>query len=93
MVLPLRIIQGFRGLREKGITYSRQRLLELIRAGRFPAPDGRTTDHPNSPPWWFETTVDRHLRKRAAKYAAFKKTSTSQSAEPSSPPVGGAGVE
>jgi hypothetical protein len=77
-------------LRErKGIKHnSRQRLKELIDEGLFPAPDGRATDHPNSPPWWFETTIDRHLRKRAAKHAALKKTSatTSQSAEPSSPP-------
>jgi hypothetical protein len=82
----LRILQGHKALRAKGITYSRQRLLELIEAGQFPPPDGRTTDHPNSPPWWFETTIDRHLRERARRHAAaLKKTSTSQSAEPSSP--------
>jgi hypothetical protein len=70
LMAPLRILQGLKALRAKGITYSRQRLGELIDAGLFPKPDGRTTDHPNSPPWWFETTIDRHLRKRAAKHAA-----------------------
>jgi hypothetical protein len=68
-------------LPEKGIKYSRQRLNELIKEGLFPSPDGRTTDHPNSPPWWFDRTIDSHLRDRAAKHAA----ATSKTARVRSP--------
>jgi hypothetical protein len=60
-----KIIQGHAGLREKGIRYSRQRLGEKIRSGEFPPPDGRTTDSPQSIPWWWERTIDRHLQARA----------------------------
>jgi hypothetical protein len=41
---PVRILQGLRGLRTKGINYSRQRLGELVEEGLFPPPDG-----PNGP--------------------------------------------
>jgi hypothetical protein len=77
---PVRILKGLRGLRTKGIDYSRQRLGELVEEGLFPPPDGRTTDSPFSPPWWFETTIDKHLKKRAAKFAATAKTAVTKEA-------------
>jgi hypothetical protein len=66
----------------KGIRYSRQRMNELIRAKLFPPPDGRATDNPNSPPWWWESTIDKHLKKRAAKFAeeTAKKAATKEAA-------------
>jgi hypothetical protein len=81
-------------LRErKGIRHnSRQRLKELIDAGEFPKPDGRTTSSPSSPPWWFETTIDRHLKNRAAQYAALRaiaeQRATTGQAEPGPPLTG-----
>jgi hypothetical protein len=66
MAHALRIVTG-KDLRErKGISWSRQHRNRKIAAGEFPPPDGRTTDHPNSPPFWFESTVDKYLRRRAA---------------------------
>lgn len=66
---PLRILNRASLQTDKGINYSRQRLHELIAQGLFPAPDGRATDNPKSPPWWFETTIDRHLKARAKAHA------------------------
>jgi hypothetical protein len=64
-------------LRErKGLRASRQRLHEKIKNGEFPPPDGRTTDSPSSPPWWFETTIDAHLKERARKQQALQKQAT-----------------
>jgi hypothetical protein len=64
-------------LRErKGLRASRQRLHEKIKNGEFPPPDGRTTDNPKSPPWWFETTIDAHLKERARKQQALQKQAT-----------------
>jgi hypothetical protein len=69
---PLRILYR-QDLRErKGIKASRQRLHEKIKAGAFPPPDGRTTDSPSSPPWWFEHTIDAHLKERARKQQALR---------------------
>jgi hypothetical protein len=66
MPRPLRILTG-RDLRErKGIYWSRQHRNRKINAGEFPAPDGRMTDHPQSPPFWFEHRIDAYLRGRAA---------------------------
>src|SRR6516165_7845196 len=50
----------------KGITWSRQHVHRKIRAKEFPPPDGKTSDCPGAPNWWFEATVDKYLRSRAA---------------------------
>jgi hypothetical protein len=50
----------------KGITWSRQHVNRKIRAKEFPPPDGKTSDCPGAPNWWFEATVDKYLRSRAA---------------------------
>jgi hypothetical protein len=73
---PLRILMR-RDLEErKGIRWSRQRLHEKIRNGEFPPPDGKTTDHPNAPNWWFETTIDRYLKARARKMDDARRAAT-----------------
>jgi hypothetical protein len=58
----------------KGIRGSRQHIYERIRGGTFPRPDGRTTDSPSAPMWWFESTIDNYLRERARKLKAAKET-------------------
>jgi hypothetical protein len=55
-----------RDLRLKGITWSRQHINRKIREKEFPPPDGKTGDAPSSPNWWFEHTIDKYLRRRAA---------------------------
>jgi len=55
-----------RDLHQKGITWSRQHVNRKIRAKEFPPPDGKTGDAPSSPNWWWETTIDKYLRQRAA---------------------------
>jgi hypothetical protein len=50
----------------KGITYSRQHIHRKVVAKTFPPPDGKTSDHPGAPNFWFETTIDKYLRQRAA---------------------------
>jgi predicted DNA-binding transcriptional regulator AlpA len=69
---PLRILfrQDLREL--KGIRTSRSRLHEQIKDGTFPPPDGKTTDAPTAPNWWFESTIDRYLRERAKKMQAVR---------------------
>ena len=55
-----------RDLRErKGIGFSRQHLARKVKSGSFPKPDGKTTDSPTAPNFWFEHTIDAYLRDRA----------------------------
>ena len=54
-----------RDLPAKGITWSRQHINRKIRAKEFPAPDGKTSDAPTAPNWWWETSIDKYLLKRA----------------------------
>jgi len=51
---------------QKGITYSRQHINRKIRKKEFPPPDGKTSDTPSAPNWWWEHTIDKYLRQRAA---------------------------
>src|SRR5215471_14676072 len=55
-----------RDLRQKGIPWSRQHVSRKIREKEFPPPDGKTGDAPSSPNFWFEHTIDKYLRQRAA---------------------------
>ena len=54
-------------LAAKGIRYHRSTIYRKVQAGTFPPPDGKTTDAPSAPNFWFESTIDRHLRERARK--------------------------
>src|SRR5262249_43941381 len=66
MSRPLRIFTPIDLREQKGIRWSRQHRNRNIKAGIFPPPDGRMTAHPQSPPFWFEHTIDRYIRGRAA---------------------------
>jgi hypothetical protein len=55
-----------RDLPAKGISWSRQHVNRKIRAKEFPPPDGKTSDWPGAPNFWFEHTIDKYLRQRAA---------------------------
>ena len=55
-----------RDLATKGISWSRQHVNRKIRAKEFPPPDGKTSDAPSAPNWWFEATIDKYLQRRAA---------------------------
>ena len=57
----------------KGITWSRQHVHRKVKAKEFPPPDGKTSDAPGAPNWWFEASIDRYLRNRAA---AMRKQAT-----------------
>ena len=61
-----------RDLPTKGITWSREHLRRKINDGEFPQPDGRTTNSPTSPQWWFESTIDAYMRDRAEKTRAVR---------------------
>jgi hypothetical protein len=50
----------------KGISWSRQHINRKIRAKEFPPPDGKTSDAPTAPNFWFSSTIDKYLEKRAA---------------------------
>jgi len=50
----------------KGIGWSRQHVNRKIRAKEFPPPDGKTSDSPTAPNFWFEHTIDKYLLGRAA---------------------------
>jgi hypothetical protein len=77
----LRILMR-RDLRErKGITFSRQHIARLIGEGKFPPPDGKTSDSPTAPNWWFETTIDGYLKARAKALSARRKTAAEAVAE------------
>ena len=60
---------------KKGIKWSRQHVNKKIRAKEFPPPDGKTSDAPSAPNWWWETTIDKYLRKRAAALREARRTS------------------
>ena len=64
-----------RDLAQKGVSWSRQHINRKIRAGEFPPPDGKTSDAPTAPNWWFEHTIDKYLQKRAAAMRAARRAS------------------
>jgi hypothetical protein len=66
-----------RDLPSKGISWSRQHIHRKIAAKQFPPPDGRTSDAPLAPQFWFEHTIDRYLLRRAAAMRATKRTALS----------------
>jgi hypothetical protein len=49
----------------KGITWSRQHVNRKIKKKEFPPPDGKASDAPSAPNWWWEHTIDKYLRRRA----------------------------
>jgi len=55
-----------RDLRTRGISWCRQHVNRKVRAGEFPPPDGKTSDAPTAPNFWFGHTIDKYLQKRAA---------------------------
>jgi hypothetical protein len=62
---PLKMLLQ-RDLPAKGITWSRQHIRRKIEAKEFPPPDGKTSDAPSAPNWWWEHTIDKYLLRRAA---------------------------
>jgi len=66
-----------RDLAQKGITWSRQHVNRKIRAKEFPRPDGKTSDAPSAPNFWFEHTIDKYLRQRAAALSEVRRTAAS----------------
>jgi hypothetical protein len=69
MTSPLKILL-YSDLSFRGIPWSRQHINRKIEDGTFPPPDGRTTDSPMAPRFWFEETIDDYLRDRARKTKA-----------------------
>jgi hypothetical protein len=67
-----------RDLPQKGISWSRQHINRKIAAKEFPPPDGRTSDAPTAPTFWFEHTIDRYLRRRAAAMREVRRASGSE---------------
>jgi hypothetical protein len=65
-----------RDLSTKGISWSRQHVNRKIRAKEFPAPDGKTSDAPSAPNFWFEHTIDKYLQKRAAAMRETRRASS-----------------
>jgi hypothetical protein len=65
-----------RDLPVKGISWSRQHLHRKIRAKEFPVPDGKTSDAPSAPNFWFEHTIDKYLMKRAATLREARRASS-----------------
>ena len=63
-----------RDLSTKGISWSHQHVNRKIRAKEFPAPDGKTSDAPSAPNFWFEHTIDKYLQKRAAAMRETRRT-------------------
>jgi hypothetical protein len=60
---------------KKGIKWARQTVNRKIRKKEFPPPDGKTSDAPSAPNWWWETTIDKYLIKRAAALREARRTS------------------
>jgi hypothetical protein len=71
-----------RDLPTKGIGWSRQHIARKIEKGQFPPPDGKTSDTPKAPNFWFEHTIDKYLRQRAAALRETRRTTSSSSSEP-----------
>jgi hypothetical protein len=59
---------------KKGIKWVRQTVNRKIRKKEFPPADGKSGDSPNSPNWWWETTIDKYLIKRAAALREARRT-------------------
>jgi hypothetical protein len=55
-----------RDFASKGITWSRQHIHRKVKAKEFPPPDGKTSDAPGAPNFWWESSIDKFLRNRAA---------------------------
>jgi hypothetical protein len=70
-----------RDLPQKGITWSRQHVNRKIRANEFPRPDGKTGDAPSSPNFWFEHTIDKYLRQRAAAMRETRRAASSSESD------------
>jgi hypothetical protein len=71
-----------RDLPVKGITWSRQHINRKIRAGEFPPPDGKTSNAPSAPNWWWDETINKYLQRRAAAMRETRRlTSTASSSE------------
>jgi hypothetical protein len=82
MSRSLRILMR-RDLKErKGISWSRQHLDRKIKSGTFPPPDGKTSDSPTAPNFWFEHTIDRYLRERARAEQERKAAAAAPTATP-----------
>jgi hypothetical protein len=71
MTRPLKILLRA-DLSWKGISWSRQHIKRKVRNNTFPPPDGKTTDAPNAPDFWFESTIDGYLLDRAEKLRAVR---------------------
>ena len=61
-----------RDFRTKGITWTRQHVRRKINNGTFPPPDGKTSDSPTAPNFWYETTIDDYLIERARAFTTQK---------------------
>jgi prophage regulatory protein len=59
------MLLDYDGLRAKGITFSREHLWRLVRAGRFPAPVKLSGD-PLGRNAWDEAEIDQHIADRKA---------------------------
>jgi hypothetical protein len=70
-----------RDLPTKGITYARQTIHRKVKNKQFPAPDGKTSDAPSAPNFWFEHNIDRYLRQRAAALCKAKRAASSSKSE------------
>jgi hypothetical protein len=70
-----------RDLPSKGVSWSRQHINRKIAAKEFPPPDGRTSDAPTAPTFWFEHTIDRYLRQRAAAMREVRRASSATGSE------------
>jgi hypothetical protein len=71
MARPLKVLLR-RDLEDKGISWSRQHIGRKIKDGQFPPPDGKTSDAPTAPNFWFEETIDHYLRGRSRALAAAR---------------------
>ena len=72
---PLKVLLR-RDLEDKGISWSRQHIDRKIKDGTFPPPDGKTSDAPTAPNFWFEETIDAWLMARAKAHSVKRATAT-----------------